>query len=68
MEKWIAEVVGSMHINRITQGEIAKELHVTSDYISMILRGKKNPKNAEKRIRNAIDAILQERKVQNADK
>ena len=52
-----------MHINQITQREIAEEMHVTSDYISMILRGKKNPKNAEERIKNAIDVILKKRKV-----
>lgn len=63
MEKWIAEVVGTMHINQITQRGIAEEMHVTSDYISMILRGKKNPKNAEERIKNAIDVILKKRKV-----
>lgn len=57
MESWIAEAVGKMHINHITQKDIAERLDVTNDYISMILLGKKTPKNAEERITNAINEL-----------
>ena len=62
MEKWIATAVGKMHIHGITQIELAKHLGVTNDYVSMILRGKKNPKGAKERILTAIDEIIAERK------
>lgn len=62
MENWIAEAVGTMHINKITQNDIAKHMNVTPDYISMILRGVKTPKNAEERIMAAIDDIISERR------
>ena len=62
MANWIAVAVGKMHINKITQIEVAKKLGVTNDYISLILRGKKTPKGASERILNAIDEIIAERK------
>lgn len=61
MEKWIAKAVGSMHINRISNIEIAKKLNVTPEYVSMILNGKKTPKSACERINAAIDEIIEER-------
>ena len=62
MDSWIAEAVGIMHINKITQIELAKKLSVTNDYISMILLGKKKPKDAKTRILNAINEIIAERR------
>lgn len=62
MEKWIGDIVGRMHINSITQIELANKMNVTNDYISMILNGKRNPKGAKDRINTAIDEIIAERK------
>ena len=61
MEQWIAEVVGKMHINKITQTQLAKQLGVTNDYVWMILNGKRCPKDAQQRIKNAIDKLIAER-------
>ena len=61
MEQWIADVVGKMHINKITQTQLAKKLGVTNDYVWMILNGKKNPANAEERIVKALDELIAER-------
>lgn len=57
MEAWIGEAVGKMHMNGITQMQVAKYLGVTNDYVSLILRGKKKPKDAEKRIMSAIEHL-----------
>ena len=62
MEQWIADVVGKMHINKITQSQLAEKMGVTNDYIWMILNGKKTPKDAESRIMTAINDIISERK------
>lgn len=58
MSSWIAEAVGKMHINRIHQKEVAAKLGFSEEYLSMILHGKKNPKNAEVRIMTAIDELI----------
>ena len=61
MHSWIAKAVGKMHINKITQAQLAQKMGVTREYITMILNGIKNPKDAEKRINAAIDEIIAER-------
>ena len=61
MEQWIAEIVGKMHVNKITQTQLAEKLGVTSDYVWMILNGKKTPKDAQARITQAINEIIAER-------
>lgn len=68
MDKWIATAVGLMHINKITQIQVAKKMGVTNDYVNMILNGKMSPKNAEERIMRAIDEILAERGDTNTQK
>ncbi len=63
LDKWIGDAVGKMHINKITQTELAKHLGVTLEYVNKILNGveKVTPKNAEERIMAAIDEIIAER-------
>ena len=62
MEQWISNAVGKMHINKITQIELAKFLGWTCQYISAILNGKRTPKNAQAKIEQAIDELSQRRK------
>lgn len=62
MSIWIEKAVGIMHVNKITQIQLAKKMGVTNDYISMILRGVKSPQDAESRIMAAINEIIKERK------
>lgn len=61
MEQWIADAVGRMHIHKITQTDIANNLGVTREYVSMILRGVKTPKRAKERINRAINEIIAEK-------
>lgn len=61
MEQWIAVAVGKMHINKISQSQLAKKMNVGKDYICLILNGKKKPKNAEERILSAIDELIAEK-------
>lgn len=62
MKNWTAHAVGLMHLNKITQIDLANHMGVTNDYISMILNCKKEPKDAESRIMAAINAIMEERR------
>lgn len=61
MENWIATAAGLMHINRVSNIELAKELNVTPQYISAILNGKKSPKGVEQRIMTAIENVVSKR-------
>jgi transcriptional regulator with XRE-family HTH domain len=50
-----------MHINGISQNQVAVKLGVSYDYVNKILNGRECPANAEERIMAAIDEIIAER-------
>ena len=55
--QWTGEIVGKMHLARITQTALAAHMGVTREYVTNILNGKRNPKGAEARFRAAVDAL-----------
>lgn len=57
LEKWLGEVVGEMHIQNISQKQIASHMGVTEEYLSMVLNGHRKPAGIEVRIRKAIREI-----------
>ena len=63
MANWISEVVGKMHVNKITNLQLAKKLGVTPEYVSMILNEKKSPKGAEAKITQAVEEIIVESNI-----
>lgn len=62
MGTWIGEVVGKMHVNKITQTALAEHMGVRRDYISRVLNGGRNPseKTADK-INAAVDEMIAEK-------
>lgn len=60
MEKWIGDCIGKMHIHRISQEQLARELGIRRDYLCKILNGKEKPNGARERIVQAIDRLLKE--------
>ena len=55
--KWTGDVVAALHINGLTQAELAAKMGVTVPYISMLLNGKKNSAGAKDRMMEAIQQI-----------
>lgn len=55
--KWTGDVVAALHINGITQAELAAKMGVTVPYISMLLNGKKNSAGAKDCMMEAIQQI-----------
>ena len=64
-KEWTGHIVGLLHTHRITQTELARELGVTAQYVSMVLNGKKSPKGIEERMEAAIQ-VINERRQDNA--
>ena len=58
LAQWIADLVGKMHKFRITNTQLAVELGVTREYISMILNGHREPSGAEETLTTAVDRII----------
>lgn len=55
--KWTGDVVAALHINGITQADLAAKMGVTVPYISMLLNGKKSATGAKDRMMEAIREI-----------
>lgn len=61
-EKWTGALIGKMHNSKVTYDEVAAELGVTKCYISMILNGKRNPPDIQRRMEDAVSAVIRRRK------
>ena len=59
---WTGEIVGLKHNYKISNNELAEELGITPEYVSMVLHGAKKPAKAEEQFRAAIAAIAERRK------
>lgn len=55
LAQWIAEVIGEMHIRKISKRQLAAELGMTPEYVSMVLNGHREPEGAEEKFRAALE-------------
>ena len=60
-EAWTGSIVGLLHTHKIKQAELAQEMGLTAQYVSMVLNGKKNPKDIKDRMEDAIRTIVKRR-------
>ena len=58
MEQWIGDVVGKMHIHKISQTTVAEKVGIRRDYLNKILNGKEQPKGIKERIEEAVNNII----------
>jgi DNA-binding Xre family transcriptional regulator len=63
MANWIADVVGKMHVHKITQTELANKLGIRREQINRILNSSETPANAEERICKALDELIASKEV-----
>ena len=59
--QWTAEILGKMHLNSITAKELAAKLGINSKYVSAIMNGRREPRNAEQNFRAALDELIHEK-------
>ena len=59
--EWTSRIVGLLHMHRITQSELAREMGVTAQYVSMVLNGKKTSKGIDERMEATIQSIIDRR-------
>ena len=57
-EAWTGEIVGLLHVNGITQADLAEKMGVTKEYVSMLLNGKKAASGTAERMKQAISEIV----------
>ena len=56
--QWTATLIGEMHLNGIKAKQLAAEVGWHEKYLSAVLNGHRNPKNAEQNLRAALDRLI----------
>ena len=64
LAQWIGDFVGRMHRHRISITQLAQEMEVTREYLSMILNGHREPSGIEQRMNEALDNIIEKQKAE----
>ena len=57
-KKWTGDLVGLMHLHKITGQMLAEHLGLTNRYVSMVLNGHREPPDAEERFNRAVQEII----------
>lgn len=60
-KKWTGDLVGLMHINRISNQMLAGELGVTDRYVSMVLNGHREPAGAKEQFEAAVNRLIEKK-------
>ena len=63
LAQWIGDFVGKMHRNKVTITQMAQEMGVTREYLSMILNGHREPTGISKRLNDALDSVIEKNKT-----
>ena len=58
--QWTAEIIGEMHIMGIKAKELALEVGWHPKYLSAVLNGHREPRNAEKTLKEALNRLKEE--------
>ena len=56
--QWTADLIGEMHLARVSKKQLAEHLGVTPEYVSMVLNGHREPNGAVGRFREALAQIV----------
>ena len=64
LAQWIGDFVGKMHRNKVTITQIALEMGVTREYLSLILNGHREPAGINKRLDAALDSVIEKNRLE----
>lgn len=57
-EQWTAQLVGEMHLRKITARQLAAEAGWNEKYLSAVLNGHRSPQRAQEVLRAALHRII----------
>ena len=60
-EEWTGRLIGDMHNAGVSRAEVARELGVSTAYVTMVLNGIRTPKGAEEKLRAAFERVNEAR-------
>ena len=53
-----------MHVNKVTNRDLANELGVTEQYVCMLLSSRSKSEKGRKKLEDAFETVMQKRKEQ----
>ena len=56
--QWTADLIGEMHLAKVSKKQLAEHLGVTPEYVSMVLNGHREPAEAAQGFRDALNQII----------
>lgn len=56
--QWTADLIGEMHLAGVTAKQLAAEAGLNPKYLSTLLNGHYEPRNAEQKLRAALARII----------
>lgn len=59
--QWTADLVGKMHLHKITAKQLAAKVGWHEKYLSAVLNGRCEPSKAEAKLNEALEALIAER-------
>lgn len=60
-KKWTGNLVGLMHDHKISKTELANELGVSREYVSMVLNEHRKPIGAQEQFEKAVERLISKR-------
>lgn len=61
--QWTADLLGKMHLAGVTAKQLASEAGWHEKYLSAVLNGHREPKNAEQTLRAALARLVEKKAV-----
>ena len=58
--QWTADLIGEMHLHGITAKMLAAEIGWHEKYLSAVMNGRREPKNAESTCKSALERMISE--------
>ena len=59
--QWTADLIGEMHLAGVTAKQLAAEAGWHEKYLSVVLNGHREPKNAEQTLRAALARLVEKK-------
>lgn len=59
LAQWTGDLVGRMHRYKVTITQLAQQMGVTREYVSMILNGHRSPDGIEQRMNDALNILVE---------
>lgn len=60
-EEWTGRLIGDMHNAGVSRAEVARELGLSTAYVTMVLNGIRTPEGAEEKLRAAFERVKEAR-------